>query len=302
MKMELAPVLIPTLNRYEHFERCIDTLSRCSLADKTDLFIALDYPFNDNQVKGYNEIRRKLNKTNEFKSVNIFSRDKNYGVRKNIDTARNEIFNKYKTLIISEDDNIFAPSFLQFVNKGLIIYENREDIFSISGYNSPIKLPKWVKNDVYLRKNYTAWGVGIWRKKWYSVDRSIDNYNIMISNKKNKKIILKNYLKYFADLKMLNESDELLGDKLLFLNLIDKGMYSIYPTLSRVRNMGHDGSGLHGGYSDTYRNQLIYMGNDKLHMPEDITVDEKLEKFINKINQVSLKKRFKYYIKRFLKP
>ena len=33
-----APVLIPTLCRYDHLKRCIESLSACTHAEKTDLY------------------------------------------------------------------------------------------------------------------------------------------------------------------------------------------------------------------------------------------------------------------------
>ena len=41
---QYAPVLIPTLNRYEHLKQCLESLSKCSLAEHTEVYIALDFP------------------------------------------------------------------------------------------------------------------------------------------------------------------------------------------------------------------------------------------------------------------
>lgn len=39
-----APVIIPTLNRYVHLKRCVDSLAKCTHAPDTELIIGLDYP------------------------------------------------------------------------------------------------------------------------------------------------------------------------------------------------------------------------------------------------------------------
>ena len=36
--MNCAPILIPTLNRYEHLRKCLESLSLCTLADLTEVF------------------------------------------------------------------------------------------------------------------------------------------------------------------------------------------------------------------------------------------------------------------------
>ncbi len=47
-----APVLIPTLNRYEHFKRCLESLELCTGADKTDVYVGLDFPPSEKYHKG----------------------------------------------------------------------------------------------------------------------------------------------------------------------------------------------------------------------------------------------------------
>ena len=99
---QFAPVLIPTLNRYDHFRRCVESLSKCTHADKTDLHIALDYPANDSHWDGYNKIKEYLNEVSGFKSVNIIQRDQNYGSIQNIKDAREQVFQRYDRIILSE--------------------------------------------------------------------------------------------------------------------------------------------------------------------------------------------------------
>ena len=52
-----APVLIPTLCRYEHFKRCIESLSACTGAEHTDVYIGLDYPAKESHRAGYEQIK-----------------------------------------------------------------------------------------------------------------------------------------------------------------------------------------------------------------------------------------------------
>lgn len=46
--MIYSPVIIPTLNRYEHFRECLESLEHCVDADKTTVYIGLDYPPSEN--------------------------------------------------------------------------------------------------------------------------------------------------------------------------------------------------------------------------------------------------------------
>ena len=53
MENKYAPVMIPTLCRYEHLKRCIESLQMNSWAKYTDLYIGLDYPAKESHIDGY---------------------------------------------------------------------------------------------------------------------------------------------------------------------------------------------------------------------------------------------------------
>ena len=82
---KFAPVIIPTLCRYDHFTRCIESLAKCKFSNMTDVFVALDYPAKKVHWDGYLKICEYLeDKQSEFgfKSLNIIKRERNYGVGK----------------------------------------------------------------------------------------------------------------------------------------------------------------------------------------------------------------------------
>jgi hypothetical protein len=304
-----APVLIATLNRYDHFKQCIESLGACKHAKYTNLFIALDYPLTSSHWSGYKKILEYINTINHFRTITLIKRTSNFGPQRNFLEARQFVFNKYDRLIISEDDNVFAPSFLEFVNTGLDVYESREDIFSVSGYNSPFPIPAWYEGDVYLRTGFTGWGVGVWRDKWNKVDWSLNGFNKMFSKNKIYSKLKRNYARYLPDLLKIRDTGIITGDGLLFLYLLDSNMYSIYPVQTRVRNTGCDGSGVHNGRSDKYMNQEYYKGLESVYFSPDLQEDKQLTKYI--LKQVSLPlshkikmaipETFKSFLKRFLK-
>ena len=50
-----------------------------------------------------------------------------------------QIFKKEKKLIVLEDDLIFSKNFLYFMNQALYLYENKNRVFHISGWNYNMK-------------------------------------------------------------------------------------------------------------------------------------------------------------------
>jgi hypothetical protein len=263
--MNLAPILVTVYDRPEHFKRCIESLKLNKYADQSDLFVAIDAPYKEEHAANNKLVIEYAKTITGFKSVYLFIRPENWG-RENIFSARREIFEKYDRLIFFEDDNIFSEDFLNFVNSGLEIYKNREDVFSISGYNYPVDYNLFENNETYMWQGYSAWGVGIWRDKWNAVDMNVSS---ALQSAKN---FLKNYSlvyklnavanHYLPALLLMQEKQKLHGDGFISLHHFLNNMYSVFPVESRVRNIGHDGSGINCALdeNDIYSVQPIYSG------------------------------------------
>lgn len=246
-----APVLIPTLNRNVHFKRCVDSLSVCTNAIETELYIALDYPLNSFHHDGYNKILNFIEGITGFKQVHLIKRKVNYGSQKNYLDAINLIFKKYDRCIFSEDDNYFSPNFLDYINKGLHKYKDRNDIFAICGYNFPINMPTSYNKKIYLWRGLSAWGYGIWRDRWEKIrfdvdsDSSVTRVRSFLSDTKNIHKLEQVAGHYFPTvLKMVNTQFNII-EPLVVMYLVKNELLCVFPTISKVRNYGHDGSGEH---------------------------------------------------------
>ena len=55
--MTYYPVIIPTLNRYEHFKNCVESLSNNLYANETELVVGLDYPPSEKYIDGWKKIK-----------------------------------------------------------------------------------------------------------------------------------------------------------------------------------------------------------------------------------------------------
>ncbi len=283
-----APVFISVYNRVEHFKQCLTSLSKCKGADKTIVYISSDGASSEKDAQKVKEIRKFIKEFKGFKEiVPVFAKENTNS--KIIREASQLIYEKHDRLIRSEDDNIFSPDFLSFVNKGLDVYEEREEIYAICGYNSPVNMPEWYPFDVYLRRGYSAWGAGNWREKRAQLDYSLEGFNKMFNDEKVYKEIKKNYLIHLPQLQRIQDTGVITGDGLILVHLLYHKMYSVYPVISRVRNTGHDGSGLHCGYnkgkSEKYLHQKIYDGKTDADFPLGLTFNKDLEKFILKQRQ-----------------
>lgn len=234
------PVLIPTLCRFEHFKRCVETLSACTHADKTTLYIALDYPLKEDHWEGYKNISSFIDNIKGFENVIVLKREKNLGPAQNIKRAKDVIFDKYDAYIFSEDDNEFSPNFLDYMNKCLNRYKDNPSIYAVCGYNFPVDFGGYNKN-IYFNHLYSAWGVGRWRYK--EIPFEISSVKSILGSLRHVIRIYYYNPKYLLYLLRMVQKKVVYGDLLVCAYSIAQKKLNIFPTVSKVRNHGHDGSG-----------------------------------------------------------
>ena len=124
--MTYYPVGIPTLCRYEHFRRCVESLRNNTHANKTELVVGLDYPPSDKYKDGYEKISKYVDTIDGFAKVTVFRHKENLGAVGNWAYVQNYIFQNYDAAIMSEDDNEFAPCFLEYMDRCLEKYADDE--------------------------------------------------------------------------------------------------------------------------------------------------------------------------------
>lgn len=258
-----APVLIPTLNRYTHLKRCLGSLARNTHAHKTDLYIALDAPLNEHHREGYNKIDKYLETLSGFKAVHIVRRTKNIGATKNTLGSLEDLFEKHDEVILSEDDNYFSPNFLDYTNKGLQLFRNRKDIFAICGYSYPIDIPKKYKDNYWLFQGAPGWGIGLWKNKYKKVDLRIGSVIKYLKSVKNILFLIKRARYLLPHLLDIVNKNLIAGDTIFSMYMVNKDMYCVLPTISKVRNYGNDGTGVNCGIDKdgVFANQEIDHAN-----------------------------------------
>lgn len=257
-----APVLIPTLNRYEHLKACIESLEKCTGAEFTEVFVGLDFPPAKKYEEGWtlcDDYLKEKEKNNGFKYFSVIRREQNCGAITNSTLLIDGIKNAYNTYIFTEDDNIFSPNFLDFMNKGFALYENDSRVMAICGYSYlEIEKMKTISNVIAYRK-YSGWGTGHWCNKVFSyklVGREYYRDSVLKSLKKAIKLWWIHPIS-INDFLSMHFRNQTYGDSLANAQLCLERKYCIFPRKSLVRNCGHDGSGEHCSESSVFKNQEI---------------------------------------------
>ena len=272
--MTYYPVIVPTLCRFEKFKVLVESLLSCNEASKTELIIGLDYPPSEKYLDGWKQLKEFIPTIQGFLNVICLEREENFGSARNSVELKNYALAKYDAYIYTEDDNIFSPFFLKFMNDGLNKYKNDSSVFAICGYSYPIN---WGTSAqcVLQHQYFSAWGYGAWKTKEETFEHDIndDYFSNKISLRQNIKYLKKSPSNFiglmgYAFYKTIPSYD-ISRSFYAYMNKLDVLM----PVKTLVTNDGWDGSGEHCNmkssidFSNPNRNDEI---------PVDITSVEKL--------------------------
>ena len=245
------PIIIPTLNRYQHFKECVESLARCTFADKTELVIGLDYPPSLKYEEGWKNIQKFFPTIRGFAKVTVFQHKQNLGCSKNTACLIDYVFKNYDAYIFTEDDNVFAPSFLDYINKGLNLYKTDKTVLSINAFFYYENLGLDFKSSSIVKQlyNFSGWGYAIWKDRRETID-SFCSQNVkryVCGNKRNLFKMRHNLLEFYYLLMWPDDLTNRATDLIFSIFTILNKVYPVNPVLPLVCNKGSDGTGLHGG-------------------------------------------------------
>jgi len=238
MSLEYAPFLVITLCRYEHLKKCLGSLSANPYAKYTPVYVALDFPFKDEHWDGYNKIKEFLKGNFNFKELNVIERETNFGPYDNICDAIEQIFLKYDKIIISEDDNIFSPNFLEYIDKGLEKFEATQDILAICGFmlSNTATSTKLLYNDnnfVKQKIGFTAWGYGIWKNRWQELKtvkfKKYAEKNLRLPN--SLFLFLKYPKTFLMAMRTLRNNEDIIFDLSISLFMFNENKFVVQPVI-----------------------------------------------------------------------
>lgn len=272
----LAPVMITTYSRLHHLQRALEALKKNELADETTVYVYLDGPRSGDEEK-VDAVRKYLKTVTGFGAFHVVARQQNLGAHENAKQANYEVLDKHGSMIRMEDDIVTAQGFLRFMNLALAKYKDDRNVFSISGYCPPIKIPDDYKNDVFFIRRFNGWGCGLWRDRLDDAYRQItpDEFDKFSANKKLSASFVKGGGK---DMLVMLEAVAYgrldAGDVVGMYNQFIKDQYTLYPTKSLVQNIGFDGSGVHCGATNRF--EVILSDKTSFNFPDKVLVDQRI--------------------------
>lgn len=295
--MNHAPILLFVYKRLDTLKQTIAALQQNELAKESDLFIFSDAAKKEEDVTIINEVRAFIYTIGLFKSVTIYTAEKNKGLATSIISGVTQVINQYGKVIVLEDDLVTSTNFLSFMNKALNFYEKNEQIFSISGYSAVIKNP--IK-DVYFTYRGSSWGWATWKERWNEVDWDMRDYEKV----RNAATFRREFNRMGSDMYKMLE-DQVNGRinswaiRWTYHQFLVQKL-TVFPSVSKIQNIGTGDDATHTRDSfNRFRTILDSSGKMEFDFNEEVKLDRYYFKHF--LKQYSLATRIKYKILNKLK-
>lgn len=297
--IRLSPVILFVYNRPKHTQQVIASLKKNLLAKQTELYVYSDGPKTEQDNNNVRQVRNCLEEITGFKKVTLIKREKNYGLANSIILGATEIINKYRKIIVLEDDLITSPNFLDYMNKALDFYQNNQKVYSISGYNHPANLmpiPNNYQLDLYFTPRASSWGWATWQDRWMKADWPISDFDKFKSNKQQQKEFNQggNDLTKMLFLQMKGEIDSW-AIRWCYTHYKNHA-FAVWPVQSYINNIGLDGTGSHYKGKEVRKYQNIDLNRIKeINFVKEAIIDNEV---INNFHNVYQHRMSTRYIKR----
>lgn len=280
-----TPVVVTVCNRVNHIERCLNSLINCNGFEKTDVYIAVDYPPNTAYEEGYFQVKKLLyERYSQFSNMHIILRSENVGALDNMICAIDYLLDEcgYEKYICLEDDSEVSPNFLQFCNVCLFAYKNNNEVYGICG-SSQVWYGKGFVEDThetsdYLRKMPFVWhGFATWKNRYQEIIQFCDEFDNVFKIKNLIKIHneCKCFFYSLVSRRFSNPSQLPWKNNIVYpidfvwdIFMILHEKYIIFPTINKVRDWGMDGSGVN--FNTNEDKDMLISG---MYLDTDFTFD-----------------------------
>lgn len=289
-----SPIAIFCYSRKDKLENLINSLLINKEAVSTKTYFFVDLNIDDPQIT--ENILEYINKIDGFLDKKIILRDKNFGLKKNIMTGIDYVFETEETIICLEDDLIVDEYFLMYMNTCLSYFKGNKKIWHINGWN----YPQWrfQKPKVIVGRLMNSWGWATWKDRWIHNNERSKNLISSLSKKEKSKFNfynLTNWEQQLIDNQIKKISTwAIFWYQTIFLN---NGL-TLYPSKSLVFNSGMDGTGTNSGVTRLYNSKLKQQKIIKL--PTKI-YEDKIQIFYTIVfySLFNITKRIKYLKNKF---
>ncbi|MEV3822110.1 hypothetical protein [Aeromonas dhakensis] len=279
-----APIVIFAFNRPAHLKKTVSALSKCELAKSSKVIVFIDGSRDEEDVPKQKLMLDYLQSVVDFLCVEVRVREKNVGLEINVSSGITDVMNEYGRAIILEDDILVSSHFLRYMNESLNFYQDRKEVWHISGWNFPL-----VEDDLpscFLWRTALGWGWATWADRWNYYERDpqalLDEFDEMDIQAFN---IYGSY--NFWEQVVNNATGKIRTWAVFWYAAIFKnGGLCLNPSRAMTTNIGFDGSGTHGAsieHSLAHDRDFYYKRDE---FPIDLSENRKVVSSIIRFNKL----------------
>lgn len=294
MKQITTPILFMVFNRPEKTQIVFDSIRSVR---PTKLYVAIDAPREGRQddINNCKKVKEIVHQVDWPCEVHYLEHSQNLGCSKAGITAWNWIFKYEDRMIFIEDDGLGNESAFSFVQEMLERYKDDRRIAYVGAVNYGMKygtnsyfisrLPSatyfmgvWRRTQDLYEYEIESFSKTRWKRSFYQKFQSIYEYIIECS-------MCEDYLKSIKQGKRLNTYDV----QMIYLSY-KYDMYSIYPNINMVSNIGLDGgANNHVSKEDPMYKQLAMRPRfelDNISHPVVLECDKEFEKSFYRLRRL----------------
>ncbi|WP_345244899.1 glycosyltransferase [Nibrella saemangeumensis] len=265
----LAPIVLFAYNRANELKQTIEALQANYLANESEIHVFSDGPRKLDDIPKVEKVRRIINNMSGFKQVHRYYAECNHGLAESVITGVSQVLLKYSNVIVLEDDLQTSPNFLDYMNHSLNQYESNTMVFSIAGYTFPIKRPHDYPFDVYLFPRTGSWGWATWADRWKKADWDVVDYKMFMSTPEHRKAFNQGGAD-LASMLQRQQNGEINSWAIRWCYSQYKfGGLTLYPTISKVQNIGFSDEATHTKVFNRYQTILDKGLEREFNLPLD---------------------------------
>lgn len=244
-----APLAIFTYNRPEHTARLLHSLERNPEYATSPITIYCDAPKKPEHEAAV-EKNRQVVKEMAPKRARLVMRDGNFGLAKSIIGGVTENVQEHGKVIVVEDDLVFSPAALGFLNQALQRYADEDRVMHVSAYMYPTRSSL---GEPFFCGEATCWGWGTWDRAWAHFDPDASRLVAEIDRRNARRDFNVRGSHYFYQMLKLQAEGKLDSWAIRwYASMFLRDGLSLHPNRSYVENLGFDGSGVHCNVDDRF--------------------------------------------------
>jgi hypothetical protein len=177
--------------------------------------------------------------------VDVVRRPSNLGLATSIITGVSEVLREHERVVVLEDDCVPSPAFLPFVSFALDRFADAERVFAVGGYALP-GFPRAYPYDLCFSPLSSSWGWATWRDRWRRFDPEATGWREALADPAERRRFAAPGALFPLMLRqqMAGQIDS--WAIRWYYTLFKHHGVCVWPLRSYVRNIGMDGSGVHG--------------------------------------------------------